>query len=191
MRKGTFRPVIPFEAGAAVAVNRIVKLGAADGKVIQAKAAADALLGVSDRPAKSGGPIDVCIHGTAAVEYGGAVARGDLLGSDADGKAVAAERSLIQSRVVDGAAANTNITVTGIAVGDDLLYAGALDGTAGLQNVAEASIHAADKIRLTGASNNKKLLVLWRKPANGVIGRALVAGADGDIGEVLLSQGKI
>ena len=116
MTKGQFRPIIPFEAGAAVAVNRIVKIGAADGKVIQA---ADALLGVSDRPAKSGEPIDVCVHGVAAVETGGAIVRGTWVTADADGKGV------------------------------------------------------------TGGAGNS------------VIGRALVAAADGDIIPVLLSQGKI
>lgn len=191
MRKGQFRPIVPFEAGAAVAINRIIKLGAADDKVVQAAAATDALLGVSDRPAKSGDPIDVCVFGEAPIELGGAVARGDLLTSNADGKAVKAARSPIRSIVVDGAAANTDIAVTGIAVGDELLYAGALDGTAGIQALNLASIQSAGNIRLSVSSAGKKLLVVWRGPAQGVIGRALQAGAPGDIIGALLQPASI
>ena len=120
-KKSSFRPLLPLKAGAAVAINKIVKHGTADNKVIQATADSEALLGVSDRPAAADGdPIDIVVHGVAPVKYGGAVTRGAWLTSDANGDAV----------------------VT--------------------------------------SANGKQ-----------VIGRALVAGADNDIGEVLLAQGQL
>ena len=80
-----------YSAGAAVAAHRIIKWGAADRAVIQAAAAADSAIGVSDRlSAASGERIDIVRAGIADVEYGDAVARGALLTSDADGKAVTA-----------------------------------------------------------------------------------------------------
>lgn len=78
-------------AGAAVAKNRIVKFGTSDTAAIQAAAATDASIGVSDNlGAASGEPFDVIIDGIALVEYGGNVTRGAVLTSDADGKAVTA-----------------------------------------------------------------------------------------------------
>ena len=76
------------EAGAAIADYRIVKYGNADGKVIQAAAAGDHVIGVAGRGAASGARIEVARIGVAEVEYGGAVTRGDRLKSDADGKAI-------------------------------------------------------------------------------------------------------
>lgn len=79
-----------FEAGADVAINRIVKLSA-DGKVVHSTAAAaDAHIGVTDRPAKSGGAVDVVVVGVAAVEFGAAVTRGAQVQADASGKAAPA-----------------------------------------------------------------------------------------------------
>lgn len=77
-------------AGAAVEPFRIVKFSDADGKYIQAAAATDLLVGVSESLAAAEGErIDVCRIGIAAVRYGGTVVRGQKLTSDADGKAVA------------------------------------------------------------------------------------------------------
>jgi hypothetical protein len=78
-------------AGAAVAKNRIVKFGSSDTAAVQAAAATDLLIGVSDNlGAASGEPFDVIVDGIALVEYGGNVTRGAMLTADADGKAVAA-----------------------------------------------------------------------------------------------------
>lgn len=83
--------IINFTAGAAVAPYRIVKFGASDKVAIQAAAATDLLMGVSDQlGAGSGDPLDVVRSGLAEVEYGGNVERGQPLTADADGKAVAA-----------------------------------------------------------------------------------------------------
>ena len=112
MIKGSFRPIVPFEAGAAVAVNRIVKLGAPDGKVVQAAAADDALLGVSDRPARDGETADVCVHGVAVVESGGAIAQGAWVTTDADGKALAAVAgNSVIGRALTAAAAGGSVGV--------------------------------------------------------------------------------
>lgn len=80
--------VCTYDAGAAIAQYRIVKHGDGDGKVIQAAADTDKLIGVALRPAPKGERVDVVTAGVAAVEYGDAVTRGDLLTANGDGKAV-------------------------------------------------------------------------------------------------------
>ncbi|SDH92253.1 DUF2190 family protein [Roseospirillum parvum] len=78
-----------YKVGAAVAPRRIVTL--ASGEVVQATAATDALIGVSDLGAANAGDVaDVVLSDLADVEYGGNVAEGDWLTADDDGKAVAA-----------------------------------------------------------------------------------------------------
>lgn len=80
-----------FDAGAAIAKYRIVKLGAADYAVIQGAAVTDNLIGVSTEvDIDSGNRADVITAGIATVEYGGNVTRGQKLTSDANGKAIAA-----------------------------------------------------------------------------------------------------
>ncbi|MCQ9378813.1 DUF2190 family protein [Methyloversatilis sp. XJ19-49] len=77
-------------AGAAVNPNRIVKFGSADTQAVQAAAATDKSMGVSDNlGAASGETFDVIVDGIALVKYGGNVAAGDLLTSDANGQAIA------------------------------------------------------------------------------------------------------
>lgn len=80
-----------YLAEAAIAPFRIVRMGAADGGVLQAAAATDALIGVSEAvgPA-SGERCDVVKVGLADVELGGAVVRGGPVTSDATGRGVAA-----------------------------------------------------------------------------------------------------
>lgn len=92
-------------AGAAVAARRIVKFGSGDTAVIQAAAATDLSIGVSDLGAASAEYCDVIIDGIALVEYGGNVTRGDKLTADADGKAVTA-----------APAAGVNAQIIGIAM---------------------------------------------------------------------------
>jgi hypothetical protein len=80
-----------FNAGAAVPAFRIVKMGADDNNVTPAAAATDLSVGVSTSLAAAiNEPVDVILQGVAEVTYGGAVTRGQLLTSDANGKAVAA-----------------------------------------------------------------------------------------------------
>ena len=81
-----------FVAGGAIAHRRFVKMGASDGVVVQGAAAADAIVGVTDCPGgvAQGERVDVVLLGWSDVEFGGTVARGTLLVSDASGRAVAA-----------------------------------------------------------------------------------------------------
>ena len=178
-----------FTADGAITKRRIVKPGGSDGEVAAAAAADDDLIGVADElgQPKDDARVDVHLAGIAAVEYGGAVTRGAPLTANADGKAVAAARPAIRLAVVTGAGANTDITVSGLSLGDELLGVAATDGTV----VVEPSIRAEDKLRSVGTTANKKLLVVWRKPGVSVIGRALVAGVSGDIGYLLLAPGRI
>ena len=94
-----------YTAEAAIAAHRIVKPGATDGSVLQAAAATDALIGVTEGLAPEAGErVDTVKSGIADVEYGGAVTRGQLLTADADGKAVAA-----------APAAGANVRIIGVA----------------------------------------------------------------------------
>lgn len=80
-----------YKAGAAVPKHRIIKHGAADGEVILGAAATDGIFGVSvEIDADAGERVDVAVSGPMLIEYGGAVTRGDLLTSDAVGRAVTA-----------------------------------------------------------------------------------------------------
>ena len=69
----------------------IAKHSANDGEVAQASAATDALMGVTDGVAPAAGErVDIVKSGLADVTYGGNVAKGDPLTSNADGKAIKA-----------------------------------------------------------------------------------------------------
>lgn len=91
-----------YKAGAAVAARRIVKFDAADNQVIQAAAATDLAIGVSEQiGADSGAMCDVIVAGIAEVEAAGVIARGALVTANADGKAVAAAPGAgVNNRVV-------------------------------------------------------------------------------------------
>lgn len=78
-------------AEAAIAPYRIVKPGAADRGVLPAAAATDALMGVCESVGPAlGERCDIVRAGIARVEFGGVVAAGAAVTSDALGKAVAA-----------------------------------------------------------------------------------------------------
>lgn len=95
-----------YTATAIVAPRRIVKFGSNDGEVIQAAAATDLSIGVSDRLGADAAnkPCDVIHLGITIVEAGGTITRGAKLTSDASGRAVAA-----------APAGGTNNPVIGIA----------------------------------------------------------------------------
>jgi hypothetical protein len=83
-----------YTAEAEVKKHRIVKFGAADGQVIYADSATAKSIGVSmELDSDAGDRVDVTRTGMPAVEYGGTVAAGDLLTSDAEGRAVVAAPS--------------------------------------------------------------------------------------------------
>lgn len=101
-------PALPLTAGAAVAPRRIVKFGAADGVVIQAAAAADMSIGVSDSLGASaaGDRCEVYTSGPGVeIDVGGNITRGAPITSDANGKAVAA-----------APAAGANVRIIGFAM---------------------------------------------------------------------------
>jgi hypothetical protein len=115
-------------AGGAVAKNRIVKFGSSDTAAVQAAAATDLLVGVSDNlGADAGEPFDVIVDGIALVEYGGNVTRGALLTADSDGKAVAAAPAAAATARVIGVA-----MVSGVAgdIGSVLVRQGAVSNAA-------------------------------------------------------------
>jgi len=91
-----------YIAGGVIAAYRIVKFGSSDTAAVQAAAATDSLIGVSELGATaSGNSVSVIVEGIARVEYGGNVTRGQLLTSDANGKAVAAAPAAgVNNRVV-------------------------------------------------------------------------------------------
>jgi hypothetical protein len=95
-----------YSAEGAIPAYRIVKFGAADGGVLVSAAAADKHVGVNGRlaAAVAGDRIDITRTGIAEVEYGGNVAAGDLLTSDASGRAIVAT-----------AAGAANIRIAGVA----------------------------------------------------------------------------
>lgn len=91
-----------YSPGAAVLPYRICKFSA-DGTVVQAAAATDKSIGVSTAltAASTDTRVDVYRTGIAEVTYGGTVAVGDLLTSDADGKAVVAAPSAgVNNRII-------------------------------------------------------------------------------------------
>ncbi len=178
-----------FTAGGAIAARRIVRAGAADGAVAQAGAGTETPIGVSgELGAVNGARVDVHLVGVVNIEAGGAVERGAPLASDSDGRAVAATASS-HTAVLDGAGANADIAVAGIAAGDEIaaVIELAADATAVVSRTAASSIKEAGKITCTTSTTGKKLLVSWRRPSQAV-GIALAAAtADGDIIPVLLA----
>lgn len=82
---------IPRRAEGAIAACRILTAGTADGLVAQAAAADDAMLGINEQYDKvDGDHLSMCISGVCRVEYGGAVAYGDPLTADSQGRAIKA-----------------------------------------------------------------------------------------------------
>ena len=81
-----------FESGAAISPRRFVKFGSDDDSAVQASAATDSIIGVSDELGASAANerLDVHVGGIVEVEFGGAITRGQQVTSDTNGKAVVA-----------------------------------------------------------------------------------------------------
>jgi len=91
-------------ADGVIAANTIVKFSA-DAHVVQAAAVTDSLIGITtDIPAALNDRCDVIVHGLADVLYGGTVTRGDMLTTDASGRAVTAAPAAGVNNVVIGIA---------------------------------------------------------------------------------------
>lgn len=82
--------IAPLTAGAAITLNRFVKVGAADNQVILCAAATDIPLGVAKTTVASGAGVGVQLNGVARMEAGAAITRGAQVGPDATGRAIAA-----------------------------------------------------------------------------------------------------
>lgn len=179
------------DAGAAIAAHRIVTAGAAGHAVIQAAASSAPLLGIAGRAGgAAGGRVEIARQGIAPVEYGAAVAAGDFLTADADGKAIPLTGAGIFHHWADGVGANANMAVTGILLTDELIGAWELaSGTTNTVGNLSASIHADGQIRVTVSTSGDRVLVTWRRVLN-FVGIAEIAGVAGDIGEVFLSPGE-
>lgn len=115
-----------YIAEAAVTKRRIVKLGTADGKVLQGAAATDAIFGVSTEiDAAINERCDVHLAGMVEVEVGGTIARGDPITADANGKAVKAVPATgVNNRIVGWA----DVAAVSGDVFDMLLAQGQIQG---------------------------------------------------------------
>lgn len=89
-------------AGGAISKHRIVKFGADADHAVQAAAVGDKLIGVNgELDVVADERVDIALTGAATVEYGGNVSEGDLLTTDANGKAVAAAPATgVNNRVI-------------------------------------------------------------------------------------------
>lgn len=78
-----------YTAESGIGKFKICKFGTTVGGAVQAAAAADKMMGVSSEVVvDSAQRVDIARDGLARVVYGGTVAAGDLLTSDASGNAV-------------------------------------------------------------------------------------------------------
>lgn len=119
-------PAYPYTAGAAVLARRIVKFSA-DLTVIQATAATDDLVAVSDSlgAAAAGDRCECYAGGVVEIEVGGNIARGKQVTADANGKAVqAAPGAGVNNRIIGIAQA----TYVAGDFGEFLFTAGSLQG---------------------------------------------------------------
>lgn len=105
-------PVLEKEVKAKTAVTkyRIVKKDTDEDAVSHATAVADKMYAVAQTGGAIGERVRITVAGIGKVEYGGTVVQGDLLTTDASGRAVAA-----------APAAGVNNRVIGVAMGDYVL----------------------------------------------------------------------
>lgn len=190
---------INYSAGAAIGAYRLCKPGSADGYVLQAAGPTDLVVGVTGRVTAGAAEerVDVLRSGLCEVEYGATVVRGQLLASDADGKAVPAVRAALVVTTVAGGAAG-DLTLAAITTADTLVSVLALDATdateGGADLTSEFSIKAGGGvITNTGgtATSGKIVVVTYRRPGVRVAGVAEVSGVVGDIGSVWLAPSQI
>lgn len=109
-----------FTAGGTINPYRFVKFGGGDTVLLQAAAASDALIGVSGQVgAASGEVLDVTLIGIGEVMAGDNITRGNMVTSDANGKAVvAADGNMIAGKALMSAVAGDVIPVLLHAAGD-------------------------------------------------------------------------
>lgn len=94
-------------AGAAVRARRFVKFGGNNLDAVETTAATDLIIGVSEQvDTPQGDRVDIVMLGITEIVCGAAVTRGQLLTSDADGRAITA---------APAAGANVRIGATAMA----------------------------------------------------------------------------
>jgi hypothetical protein len=94
-----------FKASGALAARTFVKFGSDDETVVAATAGSDVIGVTTEIPAADGETVDVIMGNIADVKFGGVVARGKLVMSDASGEAVLA-----------AASAGANVRTAGMAL---------------------------------------------------------------------------
>ena len=83
-----------FDAPSAIGVHRIATFNGADFSVQQGSTITQAIAGLTEHGSDNVGRCDVVMTQTGLVEFGGDVTAGDSLMSDANGKAVAFDKSV-------------------------------------------------------------------------------------------------
>ncbi|ODN71181.1 DUF2190 family protein [Methylobrevis pamukkalensis] len=113
-------------AGGSIAHRRFVKFSA-DGTIVQASAATDLIVGVSDCPngAVTGERADYILLGIAEIDIGGTVARGAFVTSDANGKAVAAAPASGANAVTAG---QMRVSAVGGDIAEIFVHTGMMQG---------------------------------------------------------------
>ena len=144
--------------------------------------------GVSRTGAKSGQAVTVDSYGIAPIEAGDVVAIGDLVMSDADGKAVKHQPPQIKSAVLTGGAAG-DLAVTGMTADSTLISVIQIFKTTakGVTNIVDLTSEFTAK---NGKINNAgetgtgghQVLVTWQTPANHALAIATQAATkSGDL----------
>lgn len=187
-----------YKAGAGVTKYRIAKHGAADYEALLAAASTDALMGVfTELDQDSGGRVDVYRAGLADVEYGGAVKRGDMLTSDASGRAVSLSADI--SAITKANPGAVTATAHGFASGDRVVISGVAGMTQVNGVVYTITVSDADTFTIgvdssgfgTYTSGGRATKIAAAAGALRTIGEAEVSGVLGDIGSVLIAPGLI
>lgn len=95
--------ILNFEQESAVDQYSIVKHGTNDNTVVKGAANTDKLFGIAgDYSANEAGKrIDITVLGSAEVEYGGIISRGDFVTADSDGHAVKITDTMLESGSVN------------------------------------------------------------------------------------------
>ncbi|MBI5058958.1 DUF2190 domain-containing protein [candidate division KSB1 bacterium] len=128
-----------FPVDAACAPFRVLAIGSGSGALKQATGPGDTLLAVADSLGSNAvNRVDAILDGVAQVEYGGAVAQGDYLTSDLNGKAVAATR---HTHAENTAAAYTQNAATAAGEKSAVIGVALVSGVAG--DIGSAKLNPA------------------------------------------------
>lgn len=176
-------------ATATIVGNRFIDAGGTQ------SAATSHPIGVARSAATSGQQVPVDMIGSTQLVVGGAVAAGQELVADANGKAIAYTGTRYRTAHIAGGAAGA-LTVTGITTADRLVAVLVLDRDATAANVnlddltAEFTVTAANTISNAAgtATTGDALYVIWEVAGPRPRARALSAatGADQEIEALLI-----